>query len=153
MAALINVDNIAIHCSATRPAQECNAETIRQWHKARGWDDIGYHTVICRNGDVEYGRALNVRGAHVKGHNNHSIGVCLVGGLDSQGTPTSNYTDEQWASLYQVIRAYVLLFPLARVVGHRDFDGVTKECPCFDVPAWYSRTDIDHHRIDTDNTC
>ena len=80
------VNYITIHCSATRAEQNITEEDIRKWHLDRGWSDIGYHCVIRRNGMIEFGRPLDVCGAHVKGYNHNSIGICLVGGIDRKGS-------------------------------------------------------------------
>lgn len=131
-------DFIAVHCSATRPSQDIGAADIRRWHVAKGWADIGYHFVIRRDGTIEHGRPLNVTGAHVEGFNNRSVGVCLVGGVkeDDIATPENNFTREQFAALKHVLDEVKAHYPDAVVQGHRDFPGVTKACPSFDVKAW-----------------
>ena len=130
------IENIVIHCSATKPNVDIGSREIRSWHLDRGWKDIGYHFVIRRNGKIELGRRLDVPGAHVKGHNATSIGVCYVGGLDEAGRPTDNRTHRQFKSMEILVKVLWALFPDANVVGHNDFQGVTKACPCFDVSEW-----------------
>lgn len=66
-----------IHCSDSTFG---DVAEIRRWHIARGFNDVGYHFVIRRDGEVEMGRTLETIGAHCKGHNTNSIGTCLVGG-------------------------------------------------------------------------
>ena len=46
---------IIIHCSAVRPYQTSNAAQIDSWHRARGWNGIGYHYVILRDGTIQTG--------------------------------------------------------------------------------------------------
>lgn len=128
------IRKIIIHCSATRPDMDIGADDIRRWHKNRGWSDIGYHDVIRRNGGIEEGRPLSRIGAHCKGHNKDSIGVCMVGGVDDQLAPENNFTDSQWKSLQRLIAAYAVQFPKATVHGHNEFS--TKACPSFDVQEW-----------------
>ncbi len=142
----MKVEYIAIHCSATPPSMDIGAETIRKWHKDRGWNDIGYHVVIRRNGEVEYGRAFGVRGAHIRGFNSKSIGVCLIGGVDLDMEAEDNFTDEQFKTLDRVLTALQGLFPEAVVQGHRDFPNVHKACPSFDVKKWL-------HKIVADEWC
>lgn len=60
-------------------ADRADVDTIRSWHLERGWDDIGYHFVISKNGKIEPGRTLDSVGAHALGRNENSIGVCLEG--------------------------------------------------------------------------
>lgn len=128
---------IVLHCSATRGIQDIGAADIRKWHKAKGWADIGYAFVIRRNGKVERGRAQDDVGSHVQGHNLDSLGICLVGGLDNKTwKPVNNFTAAQWASLKTLVAQLVKTYPKARVIGHRDFPKVMKECPCFDARAW-----------------
>ena len=126
----------AIHCSATPPTMDIGDKEIKEWHLEKGWSDIGYHVIIRRDGRIEYGRAFDVLGAHVKGFNSVSLGVCLIGGVDGEGTPRNNYTVRQYHTLERVLNALHLLFPDAVVRGHRDFPGVDKACPSFDVQRW-----------------
>jgi N-acetylmuramoyl-L-alanine amidase len=133
-------DYIVIHCSATRPNQDIGVTELRQWHKAKGWSDVGYHRIIKRDGTVQNGRALDAVGAHVSGYNARSVGVCLVGGVGDDWKPASNYTVPQWKALYATVAALVARYPGAKVVGHRDLlEKRTKECPCFDVRPWWEK--------------
>ena len=132
----MKIKYIAVHSSATPPSVDIGIKTIRKWHLARGWDDVGYHVVIRRSGKVEYGRNFSTRGAHVWGFNRKSIGVCLVGGVDSNMEAENNFTDEQFKSLERVLTALQGLFPGSIVKGHRDFPRTDTECPSFDVTQW-----------------
>lgn len=88
--------HIILHCSASEFG---DAALIREWHKAKGWKDIGYHKVILngrisktetdpmRVGEIQDGRPLDGDnfispdevGAHTLGYNVRSIGICLIG--------------------------------------------------------------------------
>jgi len=141
---------IVVHCSATRPGAQIGAAEIDQWHRARGWDCIGYHAVIRRDGRLEFGRPFDAVGAHTKGHNFESVGICLVGGLDARGNPEDNFTPVQKRIARWLIEALLHAYPGAEVLGHRDLspdtdgDGVinkhewVKDCPCFDVRQWWA---------------
>ena len=129
-------DYLVVHCSATAPTLDIGAKEIRGWHVARGWSDIGYHFVIRRNGKVELGRPENLVGSHVQGHNSNSLGICMVGGTDARQRPQNNFTAEQWASLQTLLMRLGTKYPKARILGHRDFPGVAKACPCFDAIRW-----------------
>ena len=131
------IKKLIIHCSATKPSMDIGAEDIRGWHKSKGWDDIGYHYVIRRNGKVEKGRDVSIAGAHAKGHNFNSIGICLVGGIDDNSKADDNYNLKQYNALIQLISFLKITFPIDDVLGHRDLPSVNKSCPCFDVRAWY----------------
>jgi N-acetylmuramoyl-L-alanine amidase len=130
-------DHFVIHCSATRAIQDVGVREIRQWHRAQGWSDIGYHYVIRRSGKLERGRAEDSIGIHVKGHNHDSIGICLVGGLNNKTfKPENNYTPQQWDTLRKLLTGLLKKYPKAKVLGHRDFAGVQKACPCFPAKTW-----------------
>jgi len=131
------INKVVVHCSATKQSMDIGAEDIRGWHKGKGWDDIGYHYVIRRNGKVEKGRDVSIAGAHAKGHNFNSIGICLVGGIDDNSKADDNYNLKQYNALIQLISFLEITFPIDDVLGHRDLPSVNKSCPCFDVRAWY----------------
>jgi N-acetyl-anhydromuramyl-L-alanine amidase AmpD len=122
------IDLIVVHASDTPASMDIGAEEIRQWHLQRGWRDIGYHHVIRRDGEVEEGRSHEVTGAHVRGHNATSIGICMVGG----GGGLFNYTWLQLFALRGLLVRLKEVYPDAAIVGHRDLDE-GKECPCFSV--------------------
>lgn len=126
---------IVVHCSASQAKTDLSAADIRRMHMQNGWMDIGYHFVIRRDGSVETGRPEGVVGSHVKGYNSESVGVCLVGGIDSKGRGEFNYTDAQMDALKGVLKALSAIHPEAEILGHRDLDP-KKECPCFDVRKW-----------------
>lgn len=133
-----SVDYLIVHCSATRENQDFDANDIRGWHLRRGWFDIGYHYVIKRDGTVEKGRPVTQPGAHARGFNHRSLGICLVGGVESDGkTAEANYTHAQWDALEQLVIELKRFYPDAEVLGHRDMPRVNKECPSFDVREWW----------------
>lgn len=136
-----DVQYIVVHCSATRRHADIGVEDIRRWHvEDRGWLDVGYHYVIRRDGTVEPGRPLTAMGAHVRGYNDRSIGICLVGGLDQNGNPKDNFTPEQLNSLERLVLHLKDVFPDAEeLVGHRDLDP-SKACPCFDLSDEFDTT-------------
>ena len=139
MKKLKSVDYLVVHCSATTPDMDIGKEEIDRWHRKRKMLMIGYHYVIRRDGVLEEGRELDEMGAHVRGWNDVSIGVCLVGGIDEDGNPEDNYTDAQKACLRSVLDYLSAKNPEATIQGHRDFSGVAKACPCFDVKPWYEQ--------------
>ena len=126
------IDKIIIHCSATPENRDIKTETIRSWHvKGRGWSDIGYHFVIELDGSVKNGRPLHRAGAHTKGENSNSIGVCYVGGVDKQNNAKDTRTDAQKESMNKLISSLLDDYPEASVHGHNEFSA--KACPSFDV--------------------
>jgi N-acetylmuramoyl-L-alanine amidase len=133
-----DVNKIIIHCSATRECDDSiNAEVIDRWHKDRGWRGIGYHYVVLMDGTIETGRMVDQCGAHTKGHNCESIGVCYIGGVESDGkTPKDTRTPEQIGSLLELLLVLRKMYPGAKIHSHRDF--AAKACPSFDATAEYT---------------
>lgn len=80
-------------------------------------------------------------GAHAKGYNKYSIGICLIGGVDINGTPVANYDKQQWAMLKDLVLNLIARFNPTIIQGHRDINP-QKECPCFDVEAWLENEEI-----------
>jgi N-acetylmuramoyl-L-alanine amidase len=130
------IDSIIVHCSATEEGKDFSADDIRRWHvDGNGWRDIGYHFVVRLDGQIEIGRPLDQAGAHVKGHNKNSIGVCYVGGLDGNRNPCDTRTQEQDESLEVLLATLARIFPGVTLSGHNEFS--SKACPCFNVKSEY----------------
>mgnify|MGYP002622132162 CR=1 FL=1 len=126
------ITEIIIHCTATPEGRDVSLDDIRQWHRAHGFADIGYHYIIHLDGSVSKGRPLNQPGAHCVGHNANSIGIAYVGGLATdKKTPKDTRTERQKTSIRNLLRELLTQFPKAMVHGHREF--ANKACPCFDV--------------------
>jgi N-acetyl-anhydromuramyl-L-alanine amidase AmpD len=126
----MDIQYIVVHCSDTPNGRYHTAEDIHRWHLERGWDGIGYHSVIRTDGQVDQGRPKYWIGAHASPFNHNSIGVCLIG--------RDEFSDEQWRSLTGLIHALTLEYPKAQVVGHRDLNP-HKTCPNFDVVSWWAQ--------------
>lgn len=127
---------IIVHCSAVKPSQRSSADDIDRWHRESGFQQIGYHFVVRRNGQTELGRPIEKTGAHCRHHNRYSIGVCYEGGLDEYGRPADTRTKEQKAALWLLLKQLKSMFPMAVIVGHHDLDS-HKACPCFDAATEY----------------
>lgn len=128
-----HIQKIILHCSATKEGQSFSASDIRRWHLARGFNDIGYHYVVKLDGTIEEGRPLGVIGAHTSGQNNGSIGICYIGGLDTNGKPKDTRTAQQRIALRRLVSQLRRRFPNATVHGHDEY--ANKACPCFNVHA------------------
>lgn len=144
----MTADTIIIHCSATRNGHDFRASDIDRWHREQGFAEIGYHYVIDLDGTIEVGRPLTMAGAHCKGWNKRSIGICYIGGLDANGMPADTRTHAQKVSLHNLVEQLMERFPsITQVLGHRDTspdrngdgkitpDEWVKACPCFDVKS------------------
>lgn len=130
------IKEIIIHCTATPEGRDVTVDEIGRWHKTAGFKEIGYHFVVYRNGSIIKGRREDRVGAHCRGHNRNSIGVCYVGGCDSRMNPKDTRTPAQKESLEKLIVHLLRLHPGAEVHGHRDF--AAKACPGFDATAEYA---------------
>ena len=130
------INKIIIHCSATPEGRDVSPEDIKRWHiEDNGWSDIGYHFIITLDGVVHLGRALDRAGAHVKGHNSDSIGVCYIGGMDAEmKSAKDTRTEEQKEALVNLLCELKDIFG-GVIYGHRDFS--SKECPSFDAKKEY----------------
>jgi N-acetyl-anhydromuramyl-L-alanine amidase AmpD len=122
-----DVDTVFLHCSASDNYDHDDISVIRDWHLKRGFDDVGYHFFIKKNGTVQLGRSLEETPAAQQGYNLGSIAICL------HGLKKENFTKEQYNSLVelcnQIDRAYgKILFR-----GHKEVSN--KECPVFDYKA------------------
>ena len=126
---------IVIHCSATRCNRSYTVQQLFHDHvEVRHWRYIGYHFYIRRDGRVESTRPLEIAGAHAKGFNAHSIGICYEGGLDAEGHFADTRTEAQRKAMERLVVQLKQQFPsIVNVLGHRDLPGVRKACPCFDA--------------------
>ncbi|WP_092738125.1 N-acetylmuramoyl-L-alanine amidase [Riemerella columbipharyngis] len=128
---------LVVHCTATPEGKDFKAKDIDQWHKARGWREIGYNYVVDLNGSIEFGRDVDKIPAQVKGFNANAIGVVYVGGVDAKSNPKDTRTTAQKASLLKLLKDLRKLYPMAKILGHRDFPNVRKACPSFDAKTEY----------------
>lgn len=133
-----DIEYIVVHAADTKPSMDIGVEEIRKWHvEERKWSDIGYHFVIRRDGSIEAGRPLDIPGAHVRGFNSVSWGICMAGGMTEHGTSDCNFTKRQYFSLDILITELLDKAPQAKAQGHRDFKGVVKTCPNFNIREFY----------------
>ena len=94
------INKIIVHCSATPEGRNVLISEVKRWHvEERGWSDIGYHFVIELDGSVRIGRPIEIKGAHSKGNNHDSIGVCYIGGVDLDMKSKDTRTECQKESL------------------------------------------------------
>ena len=123
------IEMLVVHCSDTPDDDPIGAREIQAMHLGFGWDGIGYHQVIRRDGTREAGRPEYWQGAHVKGVNDRSLSVCLIG--------RNEFTDAQMNSLASLLFDWTTRYPGARVLGHRDATETHKTCPNFDAAQWW----------------
>lgn len=138
---------IIIHCAYTPWNMDIGVEEIRQWHIERGFLDCGYNYVVRLDGFVEEGRKECIPGAHTKGYNENSIGICYVGGKGPNGEWIDTRNDSQKKALTKLIKKLKDKYPNAMVIGHNDANK-DKECPGFDAKKEYGNLDNDFIGID-----
>ncbi|MDO6388985.1 N-acetylmuramoyl-L-alanine amidase [Pontibacter sp. BT731] len=130
------IDNLVIHCTAT--VQTAKVESIqRYWRDTLKWRSSGYHVIIEANGNIVRLAEDSAVCNGVAGHNSNSLHVSYIGGIDAKGKGLDNRTPQQKVALWQVIKAWKQKYPNAKVLGHRDFPSVKKECPSFDAGKWW----------------
>jgi peptidoglycan hydrolase-like protein with peptidoglycan-binding domain len=136
------VQEVCIHCSATRPDwmgddSYKKLEEITRWHvRDRGWRAIGYHWVIDRNGRTMVGRRETEIGAGVEGHNRGVIHVCLIGGFGSAAKDrfADHFTPTQDRTLRDLLQGIGMRTAIRTVSGHNEY--AAKACPGFTVSTW-----------------
>jgi len=126
---------LVVHCSDTPDDSDITAADIHDMHLGFGWDGIGYHKLITRDGTVHNGRPEFWQGAHVQGQNHHSLGVCLIG--------RHHFTAAQFAALESLLNSWTAYHPDAQIVGHRDIQLEDKKtCPNFDAGSWWAENSV-----------
>jgi N-acetylmuramoyl-L-alanine amidase len=127
------ITHLTIHCAATPQGRDVKAATISAWDTAR-FGQVSYHYLVELDGTEVATLPAGVLGAHVGGHNHGNIGVCYVGGMDAANAkPADTRTPAQRTTLRAIVSRYRAAHPGIVVLGHRDWPGVAKACPSFDV--------------------
>lgn len=141
------INLIVIHCSATREDRDFTEHDLDVCHRRRGFNGPGYHFYVRKDGHVVNTRPIDKVGAHAKGYNAHSIGVCYEGGLDCKGKAKDTRTEEQKEAIKSLMDDLLEKFPDCKVCGHRDLspdlngngeiepEEWVKECPCYSVES------------------
>ena len=138
-------DTIVIQCSATPETMDIGVEKIREWHvKDNGWDDVGYHHIITRDGTIEPARPEEMQGAHAPKVNHRSIAICMIGGSDANGGWSNNFTNEQWVTLKALLLNLTKKYEIKKIIGHYQVDD-KKECPSFKVPEYLEENNLQEY--------
>ena len=117
------INAIVIHHTASNGALT-DITQVTNWHKARGFGTIGYHFFIGWDGSVETGRPLSRVGAHVKGENSNTIGICLSGNFELEKPMPA-----QLQALEKLLMQLFETFPEAVLKCHCDFISAATLCP------------------------
>lgn len=142
-----NIKYIAVHCTAS--SQHATIKELLLEFKRKGWSKPGYHYIVDVSGKVFNTLSEDEVSNGVKGFNSNLINVAYIGGIDANGKPVDNRTEEQKKSLLLLLKALKKKYPNAIIQGHRDFSPDTnkngivdpweriKACPCFDAKVEY----------------
>jgi N-acetylmuramoyl-L-alanine amidase len=136
-----DIKNIVLHCTAT-PQTATIASIRAYWRNKLLWKNPGYHWIITPNGVAFQLLGTDKIANGVAGHNKDSIHISYIGGIDKNGKAVDNRTNEQIETQIMLIKKLKAMFPDAKILGHRDFPGVHKECPSFDVATWIKSLEL-----------
>ena len=140
-----NRHTAVMHVSATKLSQNYSFQDCKRGHLAKGWSDIGYHYYITQDGEIHKGRSIDKNGAHVRGYNNGTIGICTEGGIGENGVPVDTMNAMQMLSVEGLLLALKKGNSKMKVKGHRDYspdlnkngkiesNEFIKMCPCYDA--------------------
>ncbi|MFN4313299.1 MAG: N-acetylmuramoyl-L-alanine amidase [Chitinophagaceae bacterium] len=138
---------LVVHCTAT-PVTAAIESIQRYWKKVLQWKNPGYHYIIKRDGEIVAITPEENIANGVAGNNRHSIHISYIGGIDANGKPLDNRTEQQKEAMYGKLLELAKKYPDAIIRGHRDFSTDTnkngvidpfewiKGCPSFDVTEW-----------------
>ena len=138
-----DITEVVCHWTETPTNKNIGSEEINNLHVDQGLNGIGYHYVIRRDGSIQRGRPVNIEGEHALDHNQRSIAVCFVGGINvpsetiniTQFISVQSLTRSQFNSFDHFCRAFYNVWPGGQVLGHSDIDNLTND-PGFDVRAY-----------------
>ena len=133
-----DINEIILHCADTRTDQNFDIDDIKKWHTdpksegGRGWSDIGYHFVILLDGTIQNGLDIDKSGAHCKGFNSKTIGVCFMGGMKADGARWDSCSIEQKGAFTALNMSLdIITGQKLKVSPHSDYS--SKTCPNFDI--------------------
>lgn len=104
-----------------------DAESIHNLHLTWGWTGFGYHFYVRKDGSVYRGRPIEMVGAHCKGQNSYSVGICFEGNFENE-----KMSDAQMKAGQELVSYIKKIYPNVDVKGHRDFDATA--CPGKNFP-------------------
>lgn len=131
-----NIDFIAVHCTAT-PQTTSISSISNYWKTTLGWKMPGYHFIVKPDGEIVQLLDITKVSNGVGGWNSKLINISYIGGVDGSGKPKDNRTEAQKKAILTKLKELKVLFPKAKIQGHRDFPGVKKACPSFDAKTEY----------------
>jgi hypothetical protein len=125
------VNKVFIHCSDSDSIYYGLEEIKKDHVKNNKWDDIGYHYVITREGEIQKGRSLECIPSAQKGHNTNSIAICVCG--------KRIFTDDSLLALVELCEEIHNSYK--RITFHGHCEVSNKTCPNFDYGGWLNLFD------------
>lgn len=108
-------------------ASECTAEDIHRWHLQNGWSGAGYHFLVRKDGSIYRLRPEWAVGAHAKGSNSDSIGICFEGSYMTEAMPQAQINAGR--ELLSYLKGK---YGFDKVQAHRDV--CSTDCPGTNFP-------------------
>lgn len=119
------------HAKATK----CSIYDVHRWHLNMGWAGCGYHFFISKDGVIYRGRVEDAVGAHCKGYNKNSLGVCMEGDYTVDTMPETQSKALLWLLKYLCSKYYI-----NKIYGHREF--ISTACPGMKFPLDTIRNEV-----------
>lgn len=129
------IDFIVVHCTATQP--QASVQSIKTHWKTLGWNSPGYHFIVKADGTVDTLLDTATPSNGVAGYNSRCVNVAYIGGILPNGSPADTRTAAQKTALQRLLKQLATQFQTAQILGHKDFAGVKKACPCFSAKTEY----------------
>ena len=104
-----------------------SAQDIDRIHKNNGYDGIGYHFYVRKDGGIYEGRPINTIGAQCLGHNSESVGICFEGNFMNE-----TMSNAQLKSGIEIVSYCEGIYKNAKVVKHSDLYATA--CPGKNFP-------------------
>lgn len=115
-----------LHHGATGTSDVDTACSYVRFHvKTRGWVDVGYSFLIA-DGQVLEGRGAGRAGAHTRGDNASSHGICMVGNYEDRLPADRDLDALTWLVRHGMDRGW---WDGPITGGHRDAPGARTSCP------------------------
>ncbi len=120
------IKKLVVHHSASKKDTTKKTD-IDEWHKQRGFSQIGYHKVVESDGKIVTGRPERQQGAHAKGVNHKSLGVCVVGNFENEAP-----SEIQIRSVIKVLVEWCRKYELTStdIYGHKNVPGGSTKTSC-----------------------
>jgi len=115
-----------LHHGATGTSTVDTACRYVAYHQAHhGWIDVGYSFLIAE-GKVLEGRGAGRSGAHTRGDNKASHGICMVGAYESKLPSDADLDALVWLVRHGIRQGW---WDGPLTGGHRDAPGANTSCP------------------------